>query len=44
MFIKLITDQNRFINNDNKIYTYQELFNKGSQVLEMYLLIEDDEI
>ncbi len=44
MFIKLITDQNIFINNDNKIYTYQELFNKGSQVLEMYLLIEDDEI
>lgn len=44
MFIKLITDQNVCVKNDIKIYTFQELFNKGTQVLEMYLLIEDNEL
>jgi len=44
MFIKVITDQNIVINESVKLYTYQELFNKGTQILEMYLLIQDDDI
>lgn len=44
MFIKLITDQNIVINNENNTYTFQDLFNKGTNVLEMYLLIPDNNI
>lgn len=44
MFIKLISDQNVLINNENTVYTFQDLFNKGTNVLEMYLLIQDNEI
>ena len=41
MFIILITDQDILINEEVKIYNFQDLFNKGTQVLEMYLLIEN---
>lgn len=41
MFIILITDQDVLINEEVKIYNFQDLFNKGTQVLEMYLLIEN---
>ncbi len=44
MFIKLITDQNICINNNSNTYTFQDLFNKGTHVMEMYLLIQDNEI
>ena len=44
MFIKLISDQNILINNDIKLFTYQDLFNSGIQTLEMYLLIQDNSV
>lgn len=44
MFIKLITDQNIIINNEDNTYTFQDIFNKGTNILEMYLLIQDDNI
>ena len=44
MFIKLISNQNVLINNENTVYTFQDVFNKGTNVLEMYLLIQDNEI
>ena len=44
MFIKLISDQNVMISNENNVYTFQDLFNKGTNVLEMYLLIQDNDL
>ena len=44
VFIKLITDRGISIRDKTKLYTYQDLFNTGMQVIEMYLLIEDEEI
>ena len=44
MFIKLISNQNVLINNENTVYTFQDLFNKGTNVLEMYLLIQDNNV
>ena len=44
VFIKLISDRDITIKDKIKIYTYQDLFSTGAQVMEMYLLIEDDEI
>ena len=40
-FTILITDQNVMINENNKIYNFQDIFSKGTQVLETYLLIEE---
>ena len=40
-FTILITDQNVMINEHTKIYNFQDIFNKGTQVFELYLLIED---
>lgn len=40
-FTILITDQNVMINEHTKIYNFQDIFNKGSQILETYLLIEE---
>ena len=42
-FTILITDQNVMINENTKTYTFQDIFNKGTQVFELYLLIEDKE-
>ena len=42
MFIKLVSDQNVNINDDNN-HIFQEIFNKGTNVLEMYLLIQDND-
>lgn len=39
-FTILITDQNILINENTKIYNFQDIFNKGTQVLETYLLLK----
>lgn len=44
MFIKVKTNQNIRLNSKrDKLYTYQEIFNEGTQILEMYLITNQEE-